>query len=288
MGLLKLSVAALLLAGQSAASPLVQREESTSVLAVPESTSSASPDYDWSTKWETKYPIHHSCNATLRAQLEVALDETVQLAQHARDHLLRFGHKSEFVQRYFGNGSTAYPAGWYDRVVGADKTDVLFRCDDPDKNCETQDEWAGHWRGSNASSETVICDRSFEVRRYLPSVCGLGHTVVNTPLNTFWAVDLLHRVLHVPDISEGIVEHFAEDYADVLRQAEEEPEKSAIDSDVLQMFALDVWAYDIAAPGVGCTGEFEGKAKEKDEKKTSSKTTSSAASATSDADAVSK
>lgn len=141
MGFMQASTAALVLLATAAnASPLAVRSEASStVLSVPSSTSSAHPDYDWSSKWETKYQIHHSCNATLRAQLEVALDETEQLAKHARDHLLRFGHKSELVQKYFGNGSTATPIGWYDRVVGADKSNVLFRCDDPDENCATQD-----------------------------------------------------------------------------------------------------------------------------------------------------
>ena len=35
--------------------------------------------------------------------------------------------------------STAEPAGWYDRLVNGDKAGVLFRCDDPDQNCATQD-----------------------------------------------------------------------------------------------------------------------------------------------------
>jgi hypothetical protein len=88
-------------------------------------------------------------------------------------------------------------------------------------------------------------------------VCGLGYTVSEGALNTFWATDLLHRVLHVPRISEGVVDHFAEDYAGVLELAKTEPEKSAIDSDTLQYFAIDVYAFDIAAPGVGCTGESD-------------------------------
>lgn len=145
--------------------------------------------------------------------------------------------------------------------------------------------WAGHWRGENATSETVICDLSFEVRRPLSSVCGLGFTVANSALNTYWAVDLLHRVLHLPQISEGVVDHFAEDYADALRQAEEEPEKSAIDSDVLQFFAIEAWAYDIAAPGVGCTGEVE-EEEPGDDAPEATETTSSVPSQTSSAATV--
>ena len=135
-------LAALPLLSLASASPLIPRAESspTSVLPVPESTEISSPVYDWSAGWKPKYEIHQSCNATLRAQLEEALDETVQLATHARDHLLRWGQNSEFAQKYFGkNGTTAGPAGWFDRVAAADKTGVIFRCDDPDENCATQD-----------------------------------------------------------------------------------------------------------------------------------------------------
>lgn len=97
---------------------------------------------------------------------------------------------------------------------------------------------------------------SFERRRYLESVCGLGYTVASSPLNTYWATDILHRIFHVPKISEEVVGHFAEDYADVMELAKTDPAKSGIDSDTLQYFAIDVYAFDIAAPGVGCTGKL--------------------------------
>lgn len=123
------------------------------------------------------------------------------------------------------------------------------------------------------------------MRRPLSSVCGLGYNVASSPLNTFWATDLLHRVLHVPAVSEGVVEHYTEDYADALRLAKEEPELAWVDSDILQYFAIDVWAYDIAAPGVGCTGEV---AEDEDEDEATPTTTSSVTeSTTTSASAVS-
>ncbi|KFA46811.1 hypothetical protein S40293_05587 [Stachybotrys chartarum IBT 40293] len=248
--LTRAAVAAQLLLSLTAASPIATPS---SVFATPH-PAPTSGSYNWAEGWTSRYPIHQSCNVTLRAQLEEALDETVQLAQHARDHLLRWGSNSEFAVKYFGNHSTA-ALGWYDRIVAADKTGMTFRCDDPDRNCATQDNWAGHWRGDNATEETVICPRSFEIRRHLSSVCGLGYTVAESPLNTFWATDLMHRLLHVPTISQGIVDHFAEDYAEVVELAQSGDGNSAIDSDAIQYFAIDVWAYDIAAPGVGCSGE---------------------------------
>ncbi|KAJ2898264.1 zincin [Zalerion maritima] len=206
---------------------------------------------------ETTFPIHPSCNITLHRQLSRALEETVDLATVARDHLLRHGNESSFFQRHFGNTSTSTPIGWYQRVISADRGEMLFRCDDPDENCATQEGWAGHWRGANATQETVICPLSFSSRLYLSSVCGLGYSVANSALNTYWATDLLHRVFHVPQISEGVVSHYAEDYAEVLELARTEPEKSVIDSEALQYFAIDVYAFDVAAPGVGCSGELE-------------------------------
>lgn len=93
----------------------------------------------WNDGAVTTYPIHSSCNATLRAQLERGLGEAVKLAQHAKGHLLFWGHNSPFVTKYFGNESTATPTGWYERVISADRAGMLFRCDDPDRNCATQD-----------------------------------------------------------------------------------------------------------------------------------------------------
>lgn len=141
-------------------------------------------------------------------------------------------------------------------------------------------DWGGHYRGANATTETVICPRSFEQRRSLTSVCNLGYNVANSPLNTFWAVDLLHRVLHVPTINEEVVDHFADDYAEVIALAKSDPSKSVKDSEALQYFAIDVWAYDIAAPGVGCTGKLVEVPKDKPVATT---TSSSPPTATSDA-----
>lgn len=95
--------------------------------------------YDWSKGAVSEYEIHQSCNVTERAWLRQALTETEILAAHARDHIQRFGNSSSYYTKYFGNAPTAEPAGWYDRLVNGDKAGVIFRCDDPDQNCATQD-----------------------------------------------------------------------------------------------------------------------------------------------------
>jgi hypothetical protein len=111
-------------------------------ISVEDNVSSAyqSPSYyDWSKGAVNEYEIHQSCNATQTALLRQALIETEVLAGHARDHIQRFGNSSSYYTKYFGKASTAEPAGWYDRLVNSDKAGVLFRCDDPDQNCATQD-----------------------------------------------------------------------------------------------------------------------------------------------------
>jgi len=133
-----LSLMCLLQASTTYALPTNTPFTSTSTSAI--STSTSTPTWDFTSGAVTTYPIHPSCNITLRRQLERALDETVTLAAHARAHILRWGGASPFVQKYFGNGSaTAAPLGWYTRVVEADRGEMTFRCDDPDRNCATQE-----------------------------------------------------------------------------------------------------------------------------------------------------
>lgn len=124
-----------LLASTTLASPLAARQ---AMVTVTQTVTSPQPT-PWNDGAVTTYPIHNSCNATLRAQLERGLSEAVKLAQHAKEHLLFWGHDSPFVTKYFGNESTATPIGWYERVISADRAGMLFRCDDPDRNCATQD-----------------------------------------------------------------------------------------------------------------------------------------------------
>jgi hypothetical protein len=125
------------------------------------STSAPTETHQWAAGWNPSFNIHESCNSSLRAQLQQGLDETVDLAQHARDHLLRWGHASRFTEMYFGNGSTAHAIGWYDRIISADKTGMLFRCDDPDGNCATQ-------KGTSSLTQASRCtDGSIRLGRAL-------------------------------------------------------------------------------------------------------------------------
>jgi len=95
--------------------------------------------WDWAAGGTNNFTIHPSCNVTSRRQLDRALSEMMTLAVHARAHILRWGNSSTLYTKYFGMAPTAEPVGWYTKVVDGDKTGAIFRCDDPDMNCATQD-----------------------------------------------------------------------------------------------------------------------------------------------------
>jgi hypothetical protein len=89
-------------------------------------------------------------------------------------------------------------------------------------------------------------------------MCGFGWTVSNGATNFYWASDLLHRLLHLPKVGEGHVEHYSSGkYPGVLELAKTNSSYSVKDSDTLQYFALEAYAHDIAVPGVGCVGTFK-------------------------------
>lgn len=222
-----------------------------SVTAFVESESTAGI---WSDGWVKSFPIHNSCNQTKFNQLSAGLDEAMQIAAHARDHALRFGNNSEIFRKYFGNGLPATVAGVFDSVVNADKSAMLFRCDDIDGNCKF-DGWAGHWRGENGTDQTVICDLSFTTRRRLSQLCSQGWTVAHSKDNLFWATDLLHRFWHTTVLGHGLVGHYADSYDDSLELALTNSTYAVINSVSLRLFALETYANDITVPGVGCAGD---------------------------------
>ncbi|KAF9890838.1 hypothetical protein FE257_005409 [Aspergillus nanangensis] len=217
-------------------------------------STTAEKNKPWNAGAVPQYPIHESCNATQRRQIEAGLNETILLANHAKDHILRWGNDSSIYRKYFGDRPSIEAIGAYDIVVNGNKDGVLFRCDNPDNNCELEG-WAGHWRGENATSETVICEMSYHTRRYLTTMCAMGYTVAGSDIATFWAADLLHRLYHVPAIGQLHVDHFADSFEEVIDLAKSNKTESTRDSETLQLFALEAYAYDISVPGVGCAGE---------------------------------
>lgn len=226
--------------------------------------SSETSTYSWDANWYKDFPIHSSCNRTKFNQLQQAFKETKELAAHARDHTLRYGNESNFFIKYFGNSPSGEVVGWFANIVDQDKTGILFRCDDIDENCH-QDGWAGHWRGENGSDETVICDLSFTSRKWLSQMCSEGYEVSTKKNTVYWASDLLHRIWHTTKLGQNVVGHYADTYDEVLELAESNPDEAVRNSATLRYYALDVYAYDIAVPGEGCSGDDDDDDEEHDD-----------------------
>lgn len=94
----------------------------------------------WDAGAVTQYPIHSSCNATQAHQIALGLNETIELAEQAKQHVLRWSNNSEIYRKYFGDLPPFEVIGAYDIIVNGDKGEVLFRCDNPDGNCDLQGE----------------------------------------------------------------------------------------------------------------------------------------------------
>ena len=109
------------------------------------------------------------------------------LAEHARDHTLRFASKSPFFRKYFGNDTaSAEVVGHFENVVDADKSSILFLCDDLDDKCKMM---AGLViEVPTIATQTIICDLSFVTRRYLTQLCSSGYTVSKSKTNIFGQV----------------------------------------------------------------------------------------------------
>lgn len=58
-------------------------------------------------------------------------------------------------------------------------------------------------------------------------------------------------------IGQNWVDHFAEGYDEVIKLAASNKNISTRDSETLQYFALEAYAFDIVVPGVGCPGKHE-------------------------------
>ncbi|GAA6051335.1 hypothetical protein JCM3770_004489 [Rhodotorula araucariae] len=235
--------------------------------------------------------IHESCSPNQRVYLRNGLDEMKRIAEHAHDRILTLGEDDPLYIKYFGTASSATASGLYAQIVWGNKPGVLLRCDDPDGNCAQSTAagpWAGHWRGHNATEETVICaptcapidfhylspillsdggsafysckvdDSSNPVtdtdRLHLSSLCWDGNEIGVAPNSQWLATDLLHRMMHIPSITYGKVEHAADTFAGVLELAASNNSVAAYNQATFQLYAIDAYAQDIAYPPTGCVG----------------------------------
>ncbi|GAA5913464.1 hypothetical protein JCM6882_001967 [Rhodosporidiobolus microsporus] len=201
--------------------------------------------------------IHESCNAAQTHFLKNGLEEMKTIAKHAHDRILELGESDEQYIKYFGNVSSATTSGFYAQLLYSSKPGVLLRCDNPDGNCAlttAEGTWAGHWRGNNATSETVICDRTYTARRLLGNLCWDGAEIGNGSLSQWLATDLMHRLTHVPAVTYDHVHHAANTYPAILALAASNSTDAGSNQNTFQAYAIDMYARDVAYPPNGCVG----------------------------------
>jgi hypothetical protein len=99
-------------------------------------------DLDHTEAWDASkiisWPIHSSCNASQARLIEQGLEEAVELARHAKQHILLWGNQSVTYRKYFGLAPPYEAIGAFDIIVNGDRNGTLFRCDNPDGNCELE------------------------------------------------------------------------------------------------------------------------------------------------------
>lgn len=146
----------LLSASTALAFPLVPRGNGATVTATV--TASGPSSTAWDAGAVHEYPIHASCNSTQRAYIRKGLEETITICRQARDHILRWGSKSEIYRKYFGDAPTGEPLGWFTKIVNGDKANVLFRCDNIDGNCGQEGGFTSLFFLSSNQPATQIAD----------------------------------------------------------------------------------------------------------------------------------
>lgn len=203
---------------------------------------------------DSVWKIHESCNGTQRAQIGKAVDEMKQLATNSINHILNYPN-DEFFVKYFGDGADPAPViGYYSQLVYGNKGNALLRCDNPDGNCRFAD-WNGHWRGNNATAETVICELSYTSRRPLEKLCAFGFQLGTDNPSLYFGADLMHRAFHVPEFVHEKIHHYADSYSDCLDLAKANSTAAVSNQHSLQYFALDVYSRKLTK--WGCVGEVK-------------------------------
>ncbi|ODN93443.1 hypothetical protein L198_05308 [Cryptococcus wingfieldii CBS 7118] len=182
--------------------------------------------------------VHSICNATQRRMLQKALSDTYEVTSFAKEYITTNGGDDPIFQQYFGTDTGSYTQviGIWDAFLPSNKEGVLLRCDNPDGNCG-QEGWRGHWGGDNATSETVICDLSYTDRLFNENFFMFGYSSARNLRLFGLSVSCDHRFFHVPAVTNGKVDHYAEDYTGILELAEHNSTYAAVDSNALQYFA---------------------------------------------------
>lgn len=76
-------------------------------------------------------------------------------------------------------------------------------------------------------------------------------------INKYWALDLVHRSLHLPAIGQGLgKENLAGDHSEILQLAQKSPKEAVRNAHTLQAFAFQVVSRSSKHPE-GCVAQMQ-------------------------------
>ncbi|GMF38003.1 unnamed protein product [[Candida] boidinii] len=197
--------------------------------------------------------IYHTCNSTTARMINAGLKDSLEVSSYAKKRLLEYGSEDEIYQRWFGNGSIFTVVGVLDWLVESNKDSLLYRCDDIDGQCAEHSNYPGYYRG-DISGETVICDLFYTSKKPLYNMCYLG-TLTDVHPKTYAGIDLLHRYLHIPLMSDdGYIGEYVDELEDILGYAQHNSSYAVRNVDSYLYYIAD--AYSIGVVPGGCLGDI--------------------------------
>ncbi|WRT64462.1 uncharacterized protein IL334_001394 [Kwoniella shivajii] len=198
----------------------------------------------------------NSCNTTQLELIGEGLAQTFKLVEHGRDHLRRYGNDSYF-QRWFGKTNDPNTLqGLFDRIVSGDKGNVSFTCDDIDNTCNGKYGIIPGYFSSSTPELTVVCPTYYLSKFPMDELCTRGNTITSQGSESTDGSWFLHRLLHLPIASGGLLKDVVDSAHDAVELAKGVNATQSIHNiHSIQYYALDVYASDILLPGEGCLGD---------------------------------
>ncbi|GAA6032235.1 hypothetical protein JCM8097_007137 [Rhodosporidiobolus ruineniae] len=211
---------------------------------------------NWSAGAHKGYSVSSTCTFDERRAIGDGLDEALELAAQARDHLRRYGNDTIFNAWFGSETDPNLLLGLYDRLVDGDKTGITFRCDDVDDECNGKYGIIPGYFRATAKDETVVCPTYYLAKPRLEETCVNRWTLANNGSELTQGAWFMHRLLHLPTGSGGRLSDVVDTVGAALELAQGvNHTQAAYSIHTVQYYALDVYAYDILAPGVGCRGD---------------------------------
>lgn len=217
------------------------------------SSSSQTSGSAWNPDFQKDFTINNTCNASESSVLSSALHQAIEVSEHARQHLLRYGNSSDIFKKYFGHNPPFIPLGVYDFLSNGNKGNFTFGCQDFEKKCNSTTSGFYVYK----KSQIVVCSNAYKNRLRSNEICSSGYTIAGDSPSDTWAGYILEQLLDIENNGDTGLGNYEKSYNGVIELPKKnQTERAVKNKNSLIYFALEAWAHDIAVPGVGCPGNM--------------------------------